>query len=697
MFFRYIRRNNKRSYKENGIFFLSLVVAIIAFYVVLSLEKQDVIIFLRKMESNAVNKLMGLIPAVYVFSLFLIFFLIYFATKYQLERRKHEFGMLMMLGMKKSRLFFGLLTEDIYSSMAALLVGLPAAVLLSEIISLTTAKLIGAGVIGHRFSLSLKAMLFTVIGFVGIKMLANMVLSSRIIKKEPGMLMNDVQEEKQKNIKQKHSFFQLGAGILLLILAYGLAIFKLTWMGIAPFSLTMIFGISGTFLVLKGICALFTVLAQKEKPKERLQKFTFRQLQENVFLCSNSLAVSSLFVLIAVVCMAYGISVSAFQIRESGRHSIDFTFEGYDDAENRRLEALSQQKEVRENIDSWSKVRVSYLAVDDGWRENEVFFEYDISDLDRAVEALPEEEQGAFRMLVNYADIPHIIALSGYNEILEKCGKEPIQLKDREIALFQDSEFYSGENERLFAEVLGQHPQIKIDGNAYELKDKVYSEDLVVDRSITMSFALIIPDEAFDRYAMRNNISTYWNAYIDSGLVEKIGLMQAISQVDEVLTKSGIDHENYLQNMGRQLFYIVASSYLTLYLAVIFLIIANTGIGLQFLMQQEKTRKRYHTLICLGSDYDDICRSSKRQIKWYFQIPIGVAAVSSIFGVCSLFSGILPPVLEEEKSILLVIAGVIIAILCLMEYSYMKMVMRINRQSIMQMTAENGMKDRKRG
>ena len=81
MFFKYIRRNYKRNYKENSIFFLSLVVAIVAFYVVLSLEKQDVITFLRGMESDAVNKLLGLIPAVYGFSLFLIFCLIYFAAQ----------------------------------------------------------------------------------------------------------------------------------------------------------------------------------------------------------------------------------------------------------------------------------------------------------------------------------------------------------------------------------------------------------------------------------------------------------------------------------------------------------------------------------------------------------------------------------------------------------------------------------------
>ena len=404
-------------------------------------------------------------------------------------------------------------------------------------------------------------------------------------------------------------------------------------------------------------------------------------------LCANSLCVSSLFILVAVACMSYGVAVSIQNIKDGSSHSMDFTFESYDEASAKEIEMLSQQKEIQDKITSWSKVRVAYLKTDE-WGEDtdRMHHEYDTSDLDRAVAVLPKEEQEVFSTY--YAYMPHLIALSGYNEILKNAGKEPIQLGDDEMAVFQDSEFCSGESEKLFESFLEQKPELKIDGKPYRLKEKVYSEDIVVDRSITMRFALIVPDAKFDEFVSAGSISIYWNAYIDSGLVEEKGLMKAISLVDAEMKKSGLEYENYLQNMGRQLFYVVASSYLTIYLAVIFLIIANTVIGLQFLMREEKTRKRYHTLVCLGSSSDDICRSSERQIKWYFQIPIGVAAISGIFGVWSLFSGILPNVLYGEMQTLFLIAGIIIAILFLMEYSYMKMVMRISKRNIMGMMAK---------
>ena len=47
----------------------------------------------------------------------------------------------------------------------------------------------------------------------------------------------------------------------------------------------------------------------------------------------------------------------------------------------------------------------------------------------------------------------------------------------------------------------------------------------------------------------------------------------------------------------------VAASYITIYLAIIFLVAANTIMGVQFLMNQQKTGRRYQTLVRLGAAY----------------------------------------------------------------------------------------------
>ena len=184
MFSKLVSRNSKRNRKENGLFFGSMLAAIIVFYIILALPRQDVMIFLSKMESDAVNKLMSMIPVFYGMALVILFFLIYYASRFQMERRKHEFGVYLILGMRRSKLFTMLLAEDLRNSLILLAVGLPVSLMLSELISLITARLVGISIVGHQVSFSLEAMFWTAGGFLLIKFAAFLILSGKISRQE---------------------------------------------------------------------------------------------------------------------------------------------------------------------------------------------------------------------------------------------------------------------------------------------------------------------------------------------------------------------------------------------------------------------------------------------------------------------------------------------------------------------------------
>ena len=77
MFFKLISRGSRRNRKENGLFFGSLLVTILAFYMILSMPRQDVMLFLNQVESQAIDKLLTIIPVFYGISLLILFFLIY--------------------------------------------------------------------------------------------------------------------------------------------------------------------------------------------------------------------------------------------------------------------------------------------------------------------------------------------------------------------------------------------------------------------------------------------------------------------------------------------------------------------------------------------------------------------------------------------------------------------------------------------
>ena len=242
MFSELVKRNSRRSRRENGLFFTSLLIAIIAFYIILSLSHQDVMVFLQRMESNAVNRLLTLVPVLYGLTLFILFFLVYYANRFQLARRRHEFGVYLMLGMQRRKLFGMLLAEDLRSSLIALAIGLPAALLISEVISLVTARLVGLGIVGHRFALSLPAIGWTAVGFLAIKLLASLILSGKIVREEIGALLTETPEGTKKQRPAVVYAAALVLGIALLAGAYTFAIRGYAWSGLRYMAGTLTLG-----------------------------------------------------------------------------------------------------------------------------------------------------------------------------------------------------------------------------------------------------------------------------------------------------------------------------------------------------------------------------------------------------------------------------------------------------------------------
>ena len=672
MFFDLVRRNSRRSRKENSLFFVSLLVSIVAFYIILSLPRQDVMIFLKQMESDAVNKLLALSRIFYGAMLVLLFFMVYFASKYQLERRNHEFGVYLMLGMRRTKLFLLLLAEDLWSSLLSLVLGLPTAVVISEFISLITARLVGIGILGHQSVFSIEAIGLTVAGFLLIKCLAFVLLSGKIAGKEIGKLLAPAPDGTKRQFPGAVYLLALIFGMAFLGAAYWMAIRGIAWGTMAGLGITVLLGILGTFLVFYGLRIVLGFLAGRQG-KKRLGVFHFRQLQEHVIYQSTSLAVSTLLVLAALCCFGYG--VAAAWSRGTGEsHTLDYTFCVWDE-EN--VEEVLEEKGLTGRFGDLFEMKVGYIRVGDqkvSLRMPQVM---------AFLEETPHsEEKEALLNTLEYADYPHIIALSGYNRLLRAAGEEEICLQPHQAAVYMDAEFTSSARTELMNQTLGRKPEIEVAGETWHLTGTVQSRNLVVDSSITLSFALIVPDEEFSDLT-GGDYDTYWDGILSPELVKSQSLMQVISEVNAELEDTGLDYESYLQNMGRQLFYLVAASYLALYLAIIFLIVANTVLGVQFLMQQQKTGRRYRTLARLGGSYEMLCASARSQIRWYFGIPILAAVVSSLFGVRALFQGMLPSSVQNKTVGLMTIAFAMLCLLCVVEWCYMKAVMRASSRYIL--------------
>lgn len=689
MFYSLIKRNSRANRKENSIYFVSMIIAIIAFYVILSLENMDVIRFIKDMESDAVHKLLSLVPALYVFSLCVIFFLVFFTTRYQMERRNHELGMYLMMGMKRSRLFFMLIAEDLVNTLLSLLIGIPMAVLFSEITSLAVARVVGIGILGHKFTISMTGILWTVGGLLLVKLVTLVILSGKTVQKEPQDLMKNSTVGREKQQRKTVSFSCLIAGIMLLIAAYGVGIFArdFTLMSLNLLLGLLICGTTGTFLFFQGLYPLFNLMMKKQKGKPGLGSFTLRQLQESVFLKNGSLAAISLLALISFCCMAFGISSA---LTEKPVHHMDYTFLGKEEKVKKTLE----ESGVLEKFQAFYPMHTSNLDTDlmvSGELEKG-FYKLDYENILRALKA-EKDSEGKENVLYDfeengYLSVPHILCVSDYNAMLKAAGESEIPLRKNEMMLYANPEFTGGDKDKILKKILQEDLQIYLNGEPYTLRRELAEYDIVTDSAITLAYALVLPDDLFWEAASKSSVSTYWNGVLKESVVRKQGLIQAISEINQKLNQTefgnqtDLVYESYVENIGRHLFYIIAESYTTLYLGVIFLVIANTALGTQYLMYQRKTGKRYQTITALGCSYEELSRSGRTQIRWYFLLPVLVACVSAVFGIFSFTEGLLSSYFEMQKNHIIFVGILVIFVICVVEYLYMMAVMRTSDRTI---------------
>ncbi|WP_373780067.1 FtsX-like permease family protein [Jeotgalibaca porci] len=699
MFFNLVFRNAKRSRKENLIYFATLVTAVISFYLILSLENQGVILYLKDFESEAVDRLFSLMPILYGFALFLLFFLVLFANRYQLDRRSKEFGMYLMMGMSQVRLFLLLLAESVLTSLLALGIGIGLGSLLAEIISLATSRLIGQGIIGHESSFSLLAVGYTILGFLAIQIVALLILAGSLSNRELDRLLYGQTAKKQNMGKTKNNWVTFTSGVLFLLGAYFLIIRYFWLVNIPMIALAVVLGIIGTILVIRGTARLLNAFALRDKNAKGLKNFTIRQLQENIANRATAITVSSILMMFSLILLAEGGStiMSATEQLDRDAAVYDFTLQG----DNPAIQSFLTSAEMTPYVSHLNPLELAYMDQDVSfeWEElrQRIVARLPEGMADPTIESpdsysITEDQSAAENLLWILAGRMggYLIRESNYNRLLEAAGEEPIQLKENELAVYMNSDYGFGAQpllEEIIKESATEQTAMgEIAGEPFYLVPGLPMKDLVTDRSITIMSGLVVPDAFFEAYTKPNSREIYWNFTMPEAIIAEKGLMVPMKEASELISKKGFTFESYLQNFGRQLFYIIAGSYTMLYLSFLFLIIGCTVLALHFLTQFKQTMRRYQTLAFLGAKREQMRQSIRKQITWYFLFPLVPALISGTVGIIAMKTYIrfnvefLPSIMKMLPFVFLMIS-----VFLLIQYIYAKAVYKTATRELEQL------------
>ena len=420
--------------------------------------------------------------------------------------------------------------------------------------------------------------------------------------------------------------------------------------------------------------------------------FTLRQLHENVVNKYISISVASILMMLTIMLITDGsVRIMSYGSELTRGTSVyDFTVMGNDQI----VEKYLSNEQIRPYVSNLNRMEIGNIksTASDGisspvdWSK---FRKQIVQHLPQDVVDPATQEDGMYSFgsdqpaalnLLGLIDTgsssPYLLPVSSYNRLLDAAGEKQISLGNNEVVYYLNPDFLGNAQDetvtllnQIAADAQANNEALlSINERPFYLVPSVPMKGLTADENIKIITALIVSDEIYSEFVNSDTCMVYWNFCIPNELVETKGLMLPIMEARDLLKPSGLYYESYLNNFGRQLFYVISGSYTTLYMGFMFLIIACALLALQFLTQMQTTKSRYLTLSILGARREQIKRSINQQVLWYFLLPLILACISGAVGIYAMQLYLYSGAAHLEQSYPLLIAMAVIVVLVMVIY-----------------------------
>ena len=611
MYFKLASKNLKKSIKDYTIYFLTLVFGICIFYTFNSIESQRVMMDLSEIQAGAFQIIDVFMSVASVFISFILGFLIVYANNYLIKRRKKEFGIYMTLGMENKQLSRIIFVETILIGLISLAVGIGIGTILSQGLSIFTAKLFKVKLVNFTFVFSKLAFVKTVMCF-GLIYLVVLIFNSFTIRK---VKLIDLLTSAKKNEKLKVKNIWVSVIVFLISVAMiGAAYYLVIKNGIAIISpsaigIPVLLGSVGTILFFFSLSGFLLKVMQSNKKfyLKDLNMFILRQINSKINTTFISMSFICLMLFVAICTFSSGLGIS----RGLNKDVADLT----------QFDATLWNLNGDNLIDSLGKSSI------DSFADYAQYTNYDSKvPYSKFLTSDGIEKGSSYYPVFTDSDIM-AISLTDFNNILRLLGKDQVSLKENEYLAFTDI----GDMQKIIQESINDKTKININGKELIPADikvlNITSYDSTMKSNIC---TFVVNDDLVNELP---TVNTYLNVnYKDDKSLSEIGMQDII--------KSNNDKNGY------QVYYInketveattaglgAMVSYLAIYMGIIFLITSAAVLALQQLCESADNIYRYELLKKVGVDEKIINKSLFTQIGIYFIIPLALALVHSIAGL----------------------------------------------------------------
>lgn len=650
-------RNIARSLRDYTIYFITLMFGVCLFYMFNSVDSQTAMLNLSKSKMETVRTLMKAIDYISVFVSVVLGFLVIYANRFLIRRRKKEFGVYMTLGMPKGNLSGMIVLETFLIGTLSLAVGLAVGIFASQGMSILTAKLFETNLISFRFIYSRSAFDKTVLYFIVIFLVVIIFNTVSISRLKLIRLLNGSRENENINIHNpKISIVTFILAVAILVMAYVLIIRN----GIQPnaqFAESIILGCVGTLLFFFSLSGFLVKAAQRSKHYWKdLNVFVLRQFSSKINTTFVSVSVICLMLFLTISALAVGVGVTntlSKDLRFNTPYDLSFWDSG-NDTEN------GTQATSAVNIEEFlskSGIDLSRWAADSAQ-----ILEYSLKSDSNNKASIPilQGDYQSYQWQGQEVEFDqnqvNVISISDYNRAMRVQGKPGVTLPEGKFLINCNAQqfipafnsFLSNGGKLVFhGKTLSAGAPEILDHCLTNAEGRVDCGTMIVPDSFLLGLNLQPTDVSLNiRYKTGADEEELLNAF------DKIQLSNDESHAWGYRSKKVL----YEETAGDK----TLASYMTLYFGVVFLIAAAAVLALQQLSESSDNADRYSLLRKLGADDDMVNRSLLKQISLYFLLPLLLAAVHSTVAIYVVNSKLLAGGLDISSGVIAVLVIFII-------------------------------------
>lgn len=614
MLFKLSLKNIKKSFKDYAIYFLTLVLGVAIFYVFNAMDSQQAMLELNDAEKEIIGLMNEFLGGVSIFVAIVLGFLIIYASRFLIKRRKKEFGIYLTLGMGKRDVSKILLMETFIIGIISLVAGLIIGIIASQFMSIVVANLFEADMSEFTFVFSKAAAIKTIFYYVIIYLIVMIFNVFAVTKYKLIDLLNA--SKKGEKIKVR----SLGLSVVIFLIAaviLGVAYYFATQRldSLDLFGTSILLGIVGTFLLFFGISGFILKLVQSNKKLylKNLNIFILRQINSkvNTTVFSMSIICLLLFFTITIFSSAWSINVSLKNDLQYGTPA-DVLVYTYSDAEGKTAKNILTK--VGYNLDNFAEYTESYT------------YGFDTVTVGSLLTPILNDVQKDYPNLLVDNYLP-VMTISDYNKIASFYGNQTYTLNEDEFILVADYEqMLQYENKALAKGVT-----IQIGDKTLHNKYKECVEGLLqMSGNKANTGIVVVPDDIdiSSSEITENFLAANFKGDKDEANSELMSYMDEINGEGAVAdTKIDI----YTASTGLRAIMI----FIGLYLGIIFLISSAAILALKELSDSSDNKEKYGMLRRIGVDDRKLNKALFIQIGIFFMLPLLVAIIHSVFGIMS--------------------------------------------------------------